>query len=37
MIEIMTTDCMDIQIQIEQEVSQTERVPQLDDTVWDLP
>ena len=30
MVEIMTTDYMDIQIQLGQEVSQTERAPQMD-------
>ena len=37
MLEIMTIDYMDIQIQIGQEVSQTKREPQVDVNVWDPP
>ena len=36
-VEIMTIDCMDIQIHIGKEVSQIERAPQVDVIVWDLP
>ena len=37
MLEIMTIDYMDIQIQIGDEVPQIERAPQLDVIVWDPP
>ena len=33
--EIMTKICMDIQIQIGQEMPQTERAPQVDVIAWD--
>ena len=35
--EIMTTNYMDIQIHIGEEVPQIGRAPQVDIIVWDLP
>ena len=37
MVEIMTTDCMDIWIHIGQQVPQIERAPQVDVIFWDPP
>ena len=37
MVEIMTTDYMDVRIQIGKEVPQTGRTPQVDVIVWDPP